>query len=961
VKRFYLSILLWGLSLSIGFVGSAHGFQATVRLPLDLDDDPTTGCAVVLESPGSSSGTTVFDGAEMTLQWSVDAWPDPPVTADARLERCPALGESPTPIALDSGVAVAVDQGFKGSDAVPLYVTLEELGITGAARFAVEVTSDSGSSDLLIEAGGAPLTLQVGTGGVRVPGVGGVGGALIALANGLVGVWALRKRKRAAALVGLLLVALPLFFTVRSAASSAGFMDAFISEQPIARDDLGDSKFGEPAADITAVWAVSTGDSLLLRLDIANVEISRCRAVNASGDPGCDGLCDLDDDFASPDCDGLCAVGELAGSADCDAKCGANDAGGSPDCNGLCGSLDNAAGPDCDGVCSGAGEAGSWDCNNTCDIGEEPSDTDCEGACDAGDAAGGPDCDGTCGPSDPITGLDCDGACGVGDPLDGGDCDQRCDAGDVAGSVDCDGTCAEDEQAGTADCDHACDPGDSALGVDCDGVCNLASDDVEGPDCDLQFCTPGDSGPEPLGCDGICQGPGEFGSPDCNGLCEALEFPVNPDCNGVCEAGEPPGSADCDQACDVGDDPEGGDCDASCGFADDAGSADCEGVCDLFDDATGPDCVAVTCSVQNPSACNGSCEWHEGGTADCNGACEVFDQVRSADCDGVCDPGPESAQGSLTPDCNGWCSVFDPAESSDCDGTCDQFDEGGSPDCPAPSCNYFWNPVCGPQCTASTLGLCDQVCGANDAGQDCDGVCDPGDFQRSRDCDGWCQSYDHADGPDCDEACWDPELASSSDCNGVCEVSDSPFGADCDEVCDPEETPSSPDCARDVRLWLTSDAAIDQVWIGYGTLGLTEGVSGPVSWSHSPSPYLVETSPHVFSLVEQPHTLAFRVIDDGAGRAFMAAIVDADGTVLARTGDGQFRVTSVEPTVDWVLPEFDDSSWSVATPCSYVAGDWETPGNGFRSISDPYGAARVWEGDTCSNSGGDPLWIRVHF
>ena len=93
----------------------------------------------------------------------------------------------------------------------------------------------------------------------------------------------------------------------------------------------------------------------------------------------------------------------------------------------------------------------------------------------------------------------------------------------------------------------------------------------------------------------------------------------------------------------------------------------------------------------------------------------------------------------------------------------------------------------------------------------------------------------------------------------------------------------------------------------------------------------------------------------------MAAVVDADGTILARTGNGQFRVTSAEPSIAWKLPEFDDSSWNIATPCTYVAGDWEDPGNGFRSISDPYGAERVWEGDTCSTSGSSPLWIRVHF
>ena len=36
-------------------------------------------------------------------------------------------------------------------------------------------------------------------------------------------------------------------------------------------------------------------------------------------------------------------------------------------------------------------------------------------------------------------------------------------------------------------------------------------------------------------------------------------------------------------------------------------------------------------------------------------------------------------------------------------------------------------------------------------------------------------------------------------------------------------------------------------------------------------------------------------------------------------------------------------------------------GGGFRSVSDAYGAERVWEGDTCGVGGSSSLWIRLDF
>ena len=123
MKRLCLLALLWAVALTTGGAESAHGFQATIRVALDLDGDPTTGCSVALQDPAGPAGTTPFDGADATLHWSVDAWPDPPITADASLELCTSLSEPPTSVPLASGVPVAIDQGFKGSDAIPLFVS----------------------------------------------------------------------------------------------------------------------------------------------------------------------------------------------------------------------------------------------------------------------------------------------------------------------------------------------------------------------------------------------------------------------------------------------------------------------------------------------------------------------------------------------------------------------------------------------------------------------------------------------------------------------------------------------------------------------------------------------------------------------------------------------------------------------------------------------------------------------
>ncbi len=526
----------------------AVGVQTTLRVPLDLDNNPGTGCSVELQDPSSSSGTTTFQGAEFTVHASVDALPDPPVTQSAQLEDCPAIGGVPSFSDLASDLEVVTNEGHQGSDAIPVYVLLESLGVSGVVRFAVEVTSESGSSDLLIEDAGQPLSFDLDALVMGLPGLGWTGLLVLGLSLLLLGMCVTgRRAKRVGVACGLLLLLL-VGFRGGTAWSQTALMGLFTGD-PLFLDDEGDSKYGDPAADLVAVWAVAVGDSLVLRFDVADLQIARCRGTNAVGDPDCDGVCDLDDDASSPDCNSLCDAGEQVGSPDCDSDCATLDAAASPDCNGSCGVNDEAGSTDCDGFCSGSDDPASWDCNGTCDPQEVLTDADCNGGCDVTDASGSPDCDGACLAGDVSGSPDCDGACGSGDEVGGVDCNSVCDPGDLAEGIDCNGSCGISDVIGSPDCDHVCGLSDDGPSPDCDGVCDSPSDDHDGPDCDQFFCTLGDAisaGGFEVGCDQSCDPGDQVGSPDCDGACSVGELLISPDCDGVCGAGDEAGGIDCD-------------------------------------------------------------------------------------------------------------------------------------------------------------------------------------------------------------------------------------------------------------------------------------------------------------------------------------------------------------------------------------------------------------------------------
>ncbi len=53
-------VLSWMFALLVGtgLAFPAAGVQTTLRVPLDVDNDPATGCSVELQDPSSPSGRT---------------------------------------------------------------------------------------------------------------------------------------------------------------------------------------------------------------------------------------------------------------------------------------------------------------------------------------------------------------------------------------------------------------------------------------------------------------------------------------------------------------------------------------------------------------------------------------------------------------------------------------------------------------------------------------------------------------------------------------------------------------------------------------------------------------------------------------------------------------------------------------------------------------------------------------
>ena len=256
-----------------------YAAQSSLRIPFDLDNDSNTGCTVAFSDPSSPD----FEGAEITLEVRVDAFPDPPVTQAPQLVGCPPLTGSPEVSDLVGGVNLAKDAGYKGSDSLLVQIPMESLNwVSGTVRMAVEAGTPSGSHDVLLSGpGGEPLSFIAVGPGVLVPGLGLVGLLLLVGALLFVGTRGAARRAVVLMILGLSFLLTSGGLRVLASPTSEGWLDLFSGTGPLATDELGDSKFGDPAADITAVWVSEYNDELLV--SIGALALSSWRRLRRPG------------------------------------------------------------------------------------------------------------------------------------------------------------------------------------------------------------------------------------------------------------------------------------------------------------------------------------------------------------------------------------------------------------------------------------------------------------------------------------------------------------------------------------------------------------------------------------------------------------------------------------------------------------------------------------------------------
>ena len=361
-----------------------------VRIVIDADNDPATGCSVDLIDPASPSGFTTFHGSEFTAIVEIDPLPDPPDALNPRLISCPPFSGTPETTPLPDANEVEADLGYKGSDAVALQIPMEALGYPGTMRLAVESKSAAASTDLLLAPGGQVILFDAST--VAVPGMGALGFLALALLFLVVGVRFGSRRAGGLAGLGIVACLLAAAWYAGPARAVTTWIAIFENTPELVLDAQGDSENGDSAADLRALYARRVSGDVWLRVDLDDVEFHGCSGGDLPGDVDCDGVCDAIDAVTSIDCDGACDAGEGLAGGDCNGICESGDAVGSFDCDDICDELDPVAGSDCDGLCSDAEAMASPDCNQICEVGDGPLGPDCDAFCDVLDGLGSPDC-----------------------------------------------------------------------------------------------------------------------------------------------------------------------------------------------------------------------------------------------------------------------------------------------------------------------------------------------------------------------------------------------------------------------------------------------------------------------------------------------------------------------------------------------------------------------------------------
>lgn len=235
-------------------------------LYLDFDADISTGCSEAYpNAPGQAQG------AEFRLTAVVNG--DPQMVSQVLQSVCGGAAFGPD-VQIGGGYPVALNVGVDGADAVELSVFGPPLGLSGtnAIRLEAAARTNRGNEDVLLtrdgSAGGGPIVLGIP---FAVPTLGVLGGLILALLLVFLASRAQRQWLRRSLLsVGLLLgIGSSVAGTLLVADGDIG---DWAGTGPLALDPAGDASGNDSAADIRALFAGLSGNELVFRLDIVDVE-----------------------------------------------------------------------------------------------------------------------------------------------------------------------------------------------------------------------------------------------------------------------------------------------------------------------------------------------------------------------------------------------------------------------------------------------------------------------------------------------------------------------------------------------------------------------------------------------------------------------------------------------------------------------------------------------------------------
>jgi hypothetical protein len=259
------SLLSAAAGLLLSMPSSAQAVHR-YRVGIDVDNDPSTGCAVQVDASAPS-----LAGIEVILELSVDP-KQPPTVVGATLAQCiDGSGMFGSPQSLGGGWPVGVHVGVDGGDMVEGFLPRSAVRGARVGRLVFWSRAESGAWDELATANGratgAPLLLAFAQ-AVPALGLPELGASVLLL----IAIGCLLRRRGAWQGVVVVVIVGSVGLLIASAAHMAdGDPSDWSLSDLLGLDAVGDAQPPDPAADIIAGFAAASGDVISVRIDVARV------------------------------------------------------------------------------------------------------------------------------------------------------------------------------------------------------------------------------------------------------------------------------------------------------------------------------------------------------------------------------------------------------------------------------------------------------------------------------------------------------------------------------------------------------------------------------------------------------------------------------------------------------------------------------------------------------------------